>query len=142
MKTRSLRKSIKSMSSLSSFLHRSRILFYYQKKGKQIHTSNPNVIKIKLYIMCIRTRARALGNSIETRSIWYRAHLSYERFSRSVYSAASLTRASLRFLLQAAMRSVESIRRSQPRQNPYKVSLQRLILRYSMFSIRLTYRCV
>lgn len=71
--TRSLRKSIKSMSSLSSFLHRSRILLYSRKKEKRMNTSNLNVIKIKLY----NVYTRALGNSIETRSIWYRAHHSY-----------------------------------------------------------------
>lgn len=140
--TRNLRKSIKSMSSLSSFFQRSRILFYSRKKGKRLNTRNPNVIKIKLY----NVYTRALGNSIETRSIWYRAHHSYEK--RTIFPdwfivSASLTRASLRFLFQAATRSVESIRRSQPRQNPYKVSLQRSIARCPMFLlIRLTYRCV
>lgn len=55
----------------------------------------------------------------------YHFYVRKARFPRRLYNATSLTRPPLHFLLQQATRSAESIR-SQPRRNPYKVSLHRV----------------
>lgn len=55
----------------------------------------------------------------------YHFYVKKARFPRRLYNATSLTRPPLHFLLQQATRSAESIR-SQPRRNPYKVSLHRV----------------
>ena len=66
------------------------------------------------------------GNSFFGIAVSYHFYVRKARFPRRLYNATtSLTRPPLHFLLQQATRSAESIR-SQPRRNPYKVSLHRV----------------